>query len=177
MNSKTVTSVFALYAVVTNNAPAMARLRETNCDAAPDDTGTAGAAVPISFAGGKTTLSIVWTRPLLQARSALVTEAPPNFTAVPVLVTVTLKPCNVLGVCDATRALDAILLPITWYFKISARSVLANNSAFVIDRAVSAAVKAALVGANTVNGPVPLKAVTNSALMRASTRMLKSGVA
>ena len=47
----------------------------------------------------------------------------------------------------------------------------------VMDRAVSRVVKAAFVGAKTVNGPAPVKVVAKSALLEtASARTLKSGV-
>jgi hypothetical protein len=55
---------------------------------------------------------------------------------------------------------------------MSGRSVLASRAGLSIDKAVSAAVKAALVGAKTVNGPVPLKVEVRLAAIRASTRML-----
>merc|ERR1719424_304789 len=151
-------------------------------DTDPEVTEDAGLAVVP--AGGNTTASIVCTTPLLQGRSAELTVAAPNFTAnvtaptsQPSQVMVTLPPCTVAGDCVALRSAAMIFPLMTWYFKMSARSLRANSAALSIFKATSAAAKAVSVGANKVKGPVPLKVSTRPAAMTASTRILKAGVA
>jgi len=124
--------------------------------------------------GGRITASMTWIRPLLHDMSAVLTPALPAFTVLPFLVTVKLLPSRVVTSCVAAKSALVTLLPeSTWYFKMSARSSRASNSALVTPKVSSRAVKAASVGANTVNGPAPFKASTNPAVWSASTSTVK----
>merc|ERR1711972_1030852 len=128
----------------------------------------------MSGTGGRSTASMTWITPLLHDMSGVLTPALPAFTVLPFLVTVKLLPSRVITSCVGAKSALVTLLPeSTWYFKMSARSSRASNSALVAPKVSSRAVKAASVGANTVNGPAPFKASTNPAVWSASTSTVK----
>merc|ERR1719473_726809 len=127
--------------------------------------------VLVPVAGGSATPSITWMTPLVQPTSAVVTFAVANFTPVLSFVMVTVCPSRVAGVCEAFKSAAMILEPlITWYLRMLARSALFKRSSLVMLSVASAAVNAVSVGAKTVKGPVPCKAVTRFALVRASAK-------
>merc|ERR1719229_1589375 len=127
-----------------------------------------------SRSGGRSTASMTWITPLLHDMSAVLTVALPAITVLPSLVTVRVLPSRVVTSCAAAKsALTTVLPESTWYFRMSARSSRASNSALVTPKLSSRAVKAASVGANTVNGPAPFKASTNPAVWSASASTVK----
>merc|ERR1711904_446626 len=124
--------------------------------------------------GGRSTESMTWITPLLHDMSAALTLALPAITVLSSFVTVNVLPSRVVTPCVADKSALMTLLPeSTWYFRMSARSSRASNSALVTPKLSSRATKAASVGANTVNGPAPFKASTNPAGWSASTRTVK----
>ena len=93
-------------------------------------------------------------------------------------LTVKVCPCTVaMGVLSGTSAFST-RDGITWYVStVVSKALSASRASLVTPNSISRAAKAALVGANTVNGPAPCNVPTSPAAATASTRMLKSGSA
>ncbi len=131
----------------------------------------------LPFAGGIRTVSIAWIIPLVQITLAIITVASFTLRLFPDLVTLIELPSNIWTEAGKVMELicaDVKLRPlITWYVKI------ADNFSLFSGLTKSATVpggnlaNAVSVGANTVNGPLPLNVVTRSAAVNAATRVLK----
>merc|ERR1719237_177 len=125
---------------------------------------------------GTNTVSMMCTTPLVAATSAVVTLALPLMcTPRQLFVTSNCSPISVLTRCEALRSLLNTAAPATtWYSSTSSNSLMffGSNRLFNID--LGSLEKAALVGANTVNGPLPSKAVTSLPAVRAATSVERS---
>ena len=127
---------------------------------------------------GRITLSTTWITPLLAATSVAVmvaTRLRPSVSLSAPLTLSTLKMPPASGVIFLPSGTSALttLAPSTWYFSTAvSKAVSASSWALVTPSSVSRAEKAALVGANTVNGPVPDSVPARPAAVTASTRML-----
>jgi len=122
---------------------------------------------------GIRTVSTAWMIPLVAIRSAWVTVASLILTAPPCEVTCRVLPSRVGGevgevmevaVAASTRAGS------TWYLSTAASLVGSFSRSF--SAPLGSFLKAALVGANTVNGPGPCRALTRSALFSSFTKVL-----
>jgi len=116
---------------------------------------------------------MTWMTPLLHMISFNTTSAAFTFTVVPSIVMVSWAPCTVFACIPFERSVLLTCPLTTWYVRIPERSSLASSSSFVAFKLFSAAAKALSVGAKTVNGPVPLRVVTNSAFVRAAAKTVK----
>lgn len=122
---------------------------------------------------GMSTVSIAWMMPLVAMMSACVTVASLIFTVPAAAVTCRVLPSKVGGevgevmdvaVAASTRAGS------TWYLSTAASLVGSFSRSF--SAPLGSFLKAALVGANTVNGPGPCKALTRSAFFSSFTKVL-----
>ena len=110
--------------------------------------------------------------PLSAAISATATLIPFTYTPDALLVTNTESPPAVitLALGPAGTAAARIFEPMVWYSNKSLSCVELNDA--TVAELIPAAVKAALSGANTVKGPVPLKVVAKLAFTTASSSTL-----
>mmetsp|Transcript_90319 Transcript_90319/g.206582 ORF Transcript_90319/g.206582 Transcript_90319/m.206582 type:complete len:207 (+) Transcript_90319:1297-1917(+) len=122
------------------------------------------------------TVSMECTTPLPLWRSAIATATPFTVKASPVFSRFNLEPSTEAGV-EVVAALNITFPDTTWYFSKAAKASLsALTSSKVLLTSPRYFVKAALVGAKTVNGPAAVKVVTKSAAIRASTKLVKSAL-
>mmetsp|Transcript_90323 Transcript_90323/g.206600 ORF Transcript_90323/g.206600 Transcript_90323/m.206600 type:complete len:213 (+) Transcript_90323:647-1285(+) len=120
------------------------------------------------------TVSMECTTPLPLCMSALATATPFTVKPLPVFTRFKSEPSTEAGV-DVSAALSITLPGTTWYFSRAAKASLsALNSSKVFPVSPRYCAKAGLVGAKTVNGPAPIRVVTKSAAIRASTKLVKS---
>ncbi len=118
--------------------------------------------------GGMSTLSTTCIIPLEATTSGLITLASLTITPVESIVNDRLSPFSAGATMPSVRSVDNTEPETTWYVSISANRDISSVDSYA-DKSKPAAVKASSVGANTVNGPVPSKVVTRSALARAAT--------
>merc|ERR1711957_168482 len=114
----------------------------------------------------------MWTTPLVQSTSAIVTWTllvSPAKVTVPATdkSTVRLWPSKTVGNnwSDVKSDAKARILPITWYIRTSRRALVVRPSTTLL-----MAANASFVGAKTVNGPEPSRVFTRSAVTNASTK-------
>jgi len=123
---------------------------------------------------GIRTVSMAWIIPLLAMMSACVTVASLILTVPPLAVTCSVLPSRVGGEVGEVMevAVAALMLAgMTWYFSTAA-SLVGSFSRF-LSAPLGSFLNAALVGANTVNGPAPCRAETRSARLSSRTRVEK----
>merc|ERR1719265_1163225 len=132
----------------------------------------AGSGSGLASAGGMITLSMMWITPLVHSTSAVVTVALSTFTVLPSIVMVTFAPFTVAADIPLVKSVLITFPLITWYVRIYLRPSIARSSSLVTLSAVSAAAKAASVGAKTVKGPALFIVVTKSAFVSASAKIV-----
>ena len=104
--------------------------------------------------------------------SGIVTVAEPPLASLiitepPCLLTVSVSPVTVLIVCPSVRSAALKLPCTTWYDRILANCVFIDGFIKSVSVAEGNLLNAALVGANTVNGPAPLARSARPAATRA----------
>merc|ERR1719182_423745 len=125
---------------------------------------------------GTNTVSMMCTTPLVAATSAVVTLASPLMcTPFQPFVTNNCWPSSVLTCCEALRSLLYTAAPATtWYSSTASNCLMFFGSNRLCNVALGSLAKASLVGANTVNGPSPSRAVTSLPAVMAATRVDRS---
>merc|ERR1719331_417027 len=129
-----------------------------------------------AIVGGTNTVSMMCTTPLVAPTSAVVTLALPLMcTPFQPFVTSNCWPSSVLTCCEALRSLLYTAAPATtWYSSTASNCLMFFGSNRLCNVALGSLAKASLVGANTVNGPLPSRAVTRLPAVRAATRVYRS---
>merc|ERR1719237_1035496 len=125
---------------------------------------------------GTNTVSMMCTTPLVAPTSAVVTLALPLMcTPFQPFVTNNCWPSSVLTCCEALRSLLYTAAPATtWYSSTASNCLMFSGSNRLCNVALGSLAKASLVGANTVNGPSPSRAVTSLPAVRAVTSVERS---
>ena len=114
--------------------------------------------------------------PLLELMSVLTTFALSTVTTPPLTEIVTSDPSTVFASVSLTTSLAMTLPGTTWYVKtLTSWSLFSGFNSFSTVPAGSFS-NAALVGANTVNGPLPERVSARPAALTAATSVLKSAL-
>src|SRR5436309_10976764 len=133
----------------------------------------------VPYDAGISTVSTTWITPLDWLTFAIVTvEEPPLASTIitlsPECFTVSSSPSTVFSFLPSVR-LEASSLPgTTWYVRILVSVGLLSGFTSVSTVPAGSLPKAALVGANTVNGPFPSSVSTRPAAFTAATRVVWS---
>merc|ERR1719183_1313424 len=116
------------------------------------------------------------TTPLVAPTSAVVTVALPLMcTPEAPFVTNNCWPSSVLTRCEALRSLLYTAAPATtWYSSTASNCLMFSGSNRLCNTDWGSLAKASLVGANTVNGPLPSRAVNSLPAVMAATRVERS---
>ncbi len=127
--------------------------------------------------GGNNTLSMMWITPLEAATSAVVTlvvefKLTPESVLTNKLTFVLLGPSLKVGTYPLLKALERTSPLTTWYNKMGVNCSADNSSKLLTPKSLNKAVKASLVGANTVKGPSPANVPARFALVSAATSVL-----
>ena len=118
---------------------------------------------------------------MLAAISAMMTVELFTFSWAPFLLTVTVLPSSILtfaGRCNALSRAALTLAPLmTWYLRMRASCAMFAGFNKSVTVPAGSLANAASVGAKTVNGPLPFKAVAKLAAESAATSVLKPPLA
>merc|ERR1719171_3275683 len=125
---------------------------------------------------GMSTPSMMCTTPLVASLSAAVTCASRlTYTWPSRTSTNKPEPSRVLNLFSGLRSLACTAAPdTTWYSRMASSSLMFFGSSNSSSSALGILANASLVGANTVNGPLPSKAVTSLPAVRAVTSVERS---
>ena len=117
---------------------------------------------------------MTWITPFLHLMSVTLTVASPILTTLSATVILNLLPWIVsTSLPSSLTTSSAMTLPFTaWAVRIAVSFSLSFNTAARVSLSILA--KASFVGANTVNGPSPLRVSARPAALIAVTRVLKS---
>ena len=123
------------------------------------------------------TASMMWTTPLDASTSAVVTLALLIKMSLLTVLTVTVLPSTVLSICMSMRSLACTAPLATWYVSRSTSCALFSGLSRLARTPLGRAANASLLGAKTVNGPLPERVSTRPPALSAATRVERSGVA
>merc|ERR1719181_1205984 len=125
---------------------------------------------------GMSTASMMCTTPLVASLSAAVTCASRLTSTLPSRTsTSNAEPSRVLNLFSGLRSLACTAAPATtWYSRMASSVLIFFGSSNFSSSALGILANASLVGAKTVNGPLPSRAVTSLPAVRAVTSVERS---